>query len=398
MRIALGLACLTLTALLAAQALGLVPDADSAVREGRKALCESVAVPCSLAAQREDLPTLRTIISALVARNRAIDSAAVRHANGRVLVEAGAHGSKWQTDIAASDHRQQVEVPIYQGKRRWGTVEIRFAAAEAGFMPDWWSSPMLRLIIFVSAAGMLIYTAYLKRILTHLDPSSVIPDRVRTTLDALAEGVLLLDKQQRIVMANAAFAKNVGRSAKELQGIRATEMQWSVPHAQDRPESFPWDCAIEQGISQTGVLLGMQSNSEGSRTFVVNTVPILAGDGKQRGALATFDDVTSIEQKNLQLEEMLDTLRTSRDEIHRQNRELNLLARQDPLTGCLNRRSFFTEFETAWNAAAVRGELLSCVMVDIDHFKSINDTHGHSTGDQVLQQFAETLRAGDATR
>jgi diguanylate cyclase (GGDEF)-like protein len=109
-------------------------------------------------------------------------------------------------------------------------------------------------------------------------------------------------------------------------------------------------------------------------------------------AAAAFETVAEVEQKNAQLRKLLGKLQRSRTEIQRQNRHLRDLATKDPLTGCLNRRAFFPEFETHWAAAHQAGHPLSCVMVDVDHFKAINDTHGHSTGDVVLKQVAATLR------
>src|SRR5262249_62274108 len=121
------------------------------------------------------------------------------------------------------------------------------------------------------------------------------------------------------------------------------------------------------------------SQNDGQRTFAVNSTPIVGADGTRRGALATFDDVTSIEKKNQKLEEMLKVLNDSRDEIHRQNEELTLLATRDPLTSCLNRRSFFNQLNTVWKAANTHERPLACAMVDIDHFKAVKGTHRHAT-------------------
>jgi diguanylate cyclase (GGDEF)-like protein/PAS domain S-box-containing protein len=72
--------------------------------------------------------------------------------------------------------------------------------------------------------------------------------------------------------------------------------------------------------------------------------------------------------------------------------ELTRLAVTDPLTGLWNRRHT-SELLAADLAQAQRhGQALSLLMLDIDHFKSINDTHGHQTGDQVLIEVAELLR------
>jgi len=136
----------------------------------------------------------------------------------------------------------------------------------------------------------------------------------------------------------------------------------------------------------------MKDEADTARTFRVNCTPILGGDGSRRGALATFDDVTTIEEKSARLRQMLDMLQQSRDEINRQNQELQQLATTDPLTLCMNRRSFFAAFETHWSSSKRYNHPLACIMVDVDHFKRINDRHGHSTGDQVLRHVAELLR------
>ena len=127
---------------------------------------------------------------------------------------------------------------------------------------------------------------------------------------------------------------------------------------------------------------------------MVNATPVLGSDGKPRGAMATFDDVTSIEEKNQQLEEMLQSLKTSFEDVRQKNMELKVLAARDPLTGCLNRRSLFDAFVVEWQSAAAQGSFLSCIMVDVDHFKLVNDEHGHAAGDEVLQKLSAALLEG----
>jgi diguanylate cyclase (GGDEF)-like protein len=75
------------------------------------------------------------------------------------------------------------------------------------------------------------------------------------------------------------------------------------------------------------------------------------------------------------------------------------VARTDPLTGLLNRRSFEEQLRREWAQAVHDDYPLSCVMIDIDYFKSINDREGHAAGDQALRQVSATLafqaRPGD---
>jgi len=79
--------------------------------------------------------------------------------------------------------------------------------------------------------------------------------------------------------------------------------------------------------------------------------------------------------------------------------ELTRLATTDPLTGISNRRRFFERLELEWSRARRHSRPLSILMFDLDHFKRINDTHGHAVGDSVLiglcGQAGEILRSED---
>ena len=67
------------------------------------------------------------------------------------------------------------------------------------------------------------------------------------------------------------------------------------------------------------------------------------------------------------------------------------LSLKDPLTGLSNRRHFRSVLDRTIDMVARSGEPALLLMVDIDHFKMVNDTHGHPAGDQVLQAVAQTL-------
>ncbi len=75
-----------------------------------------------------------------------------------------------------------------------------------------------------------------------------------------------------------------------------------------------------------------------------------------------------------------------------QNREITLLSITDPLTGCYNRHHMNSKLPTEMQRSERYGHPLSVILCDIDHFKQINDTYGHSIGDLVLKEFATCLR------
>ncbi|MEZ6070347.1 MAG: diguanylate cyclase [Pirellulales bacterium] len=77
----------------------------------------------------------------------------------------------------------------------------------------------------------------------------------------------------------------------------------------------------------------------------------------------------------------------------RRERQLREMSERDSLTGVLNRRTFFGHFAREWARSQRHGSPLSVVLLDVDFFKKLNDTYGHSTGDVVLQQVARTLTA-----
>lgn len=76
------------------------------------------------------------------------------------------------------------------------------------------------------------------------------------------------------------------------------------------------------------------------------------------------------------------------DHVERLRRERD----EDVLTGCLNRRGFFSAVESRIDEISNRDHFV--LLVDLDHFKDINDTYGHAVGDEVLHLFAKTLREG----
>ncbi len=96
---------------------------------------------------------------------------------------------------------------------------------------------------------------------------------------------------------------------------------------------------------------------------------------------------------------MVEQLEAYRQRILGQNRELERLATTDPLTGVYNRR-YFMEFATKEFLRSQRySHVFSAIQMDIDHFKKVNDTHGHAVGDEVLKSFTvsclEVLRECD---
>ncbi len=393
-RISLGLVLLTISILLVGDIFFRLGDQSArAILDARKQLCESLAVQFSVLISQRDTRAIESTLNTVVRRNEAILSAALRANSGEILVEAGVHDRYWKKQPFDKSTPTHAQVPLFNGTEPWGTVEVRFTPMDKSGVLNALSKPFFGLMLFVAVMGFGAYLLFMKRTLRHLDPAAVIPDRVKTALDVLAEGVVLVNEKSEIVLANSAFLHKLGEADKSLLGRNLSDMKWRTLDGERKATELPWQHALETAESALGVPLSL-ATPDGIRTFVVNGSPILDDAGAARGAMVTFDDITELEKKNDELKSMLDSLQTSQKEVNQQNEKLQILATRDPLTSCLNRRSFNERCEQALDSAEREGSPLSCIMMDIDHFKSINDTFGHAVGDKVILQVVKATRSG----
>jgi diguanylate cyclase (GGDEF)-like protein len=98
------------------------------------------------------------------------------------------------------------------------------------------------------------------------------------------------------------------------------------------------------------------------------------------------------EQLEMMVHERTHELEDALQELERTNRELQTLSVKDALTNVFNRRFFNQKIVDEWQKVSENTRSLVLLMIDIDHFKRINDTHGHLCGDQVLVRVAALLR------
>ena len=128
-------------------------------------------------------------------------------------------------------------------------------------------------------------------------------------------------------------------------------------------------------------------------------MPLHDRDGRLAGMVWVDDP----EDRELPSDESLQALRAfanqamSAIESARQLDSLRHLAAHDPLTGLRNRRGFEQGIDANLDALGSAGEL-SLLVLDLDHFKRVNDSLGHDAGDEVLRRFADVLRTAERCR
>jgi diguanylate cyclase (GGDEF)-like protein/PAS domain S-box-containing protein len=399
-RLSIGLSLLTVSLLLVADFLGFIPNSKLAEFNARKAIAESLAVQVSADVMKGDIGSVTLLMRSLQQQNQSINSLGLRTIDKQLISSAGDHLNHWQSSDEGASTIANVQVPIHGRNGRWGALEVSFKPINGDGSVFERASSIITIIIFILTVGFFVYWMFLKRALNELDPSAVIPDRVSAALNILSEGLVILDKSGRIVFVNKTFENKLGQPSKTLIGINLSDLDWRDTGSENSDESYrlPWQLLLD-GFTVEHSHLKLYTKLKEHLSFAVNIAPIQGTKGDVRGAIVTFDDLTELENKNIVLERALGQIKHSQQEITRQNKKLQVLATRDPLTGLLNRRSLFEGFVTLLNEMEESDGTLSCIMLDIDHFKSVNDHFGHATGDLVIKSLAqilnETARSGD---
>ncbi|MEQ1827037.1 MAG: diguanylate cyclase, partial [Pirellula sp.] len=232
------------------------------------------------------------------------------------------------------------------------------------------------------------FSFFLSRALSVLDPKSAVPKRVRNTLDTIVGGVVILDSAGKILLVNESFAKCVDLSTDQLMGQTLSSLPWR----NDAEGEWPWDFVLREHTQRTAVKVHLTVANTKERSFVVNATPVLDGGERVSGALISFEDITVMEEQRRTLLQTMSDLETSKEQIRRQNEVLHELASRDGLTGALNRRALYEKIDSIWSVRNNQDLGLITIMMDVDHFKKLNDQHGHAAGDSVLKGLVKTVQ------
>ena len=301
-RLCMGLVGITTSALLVACFLEIVPDVVAVKREARATLAETVAIDSARLLRDDDLSGFEVLLGLLVERNDDLLSAGLRATNRGLLVEAGLHDHNWKSMPGEFSTDSQLRVPIRARNLEWGQLEMRFTPLAT---PGWIGviiNPWSKLVAFMGATCFIAFFLYLGKMLKQLDPARAVPSRVRSALDTMAEGLLVIDGKDHIVLANQAFAQLVGTTPESLVGKFPHELGWSRGEEQlGKGAEFPWTKTQTDGLMQRNAILQLRDAHNATRTFKVNCSPVLSNNNKYGGVLVSFDDVTELRKKEVEL-------------------------------------------------------------------------------------------------
>jgi len=300
-RVALGQAGIIISLVMLAGYLGIIPDKVSAMRNSRASLAETIAVYSSALVVKADIRRLKEDLNLIVERNDDLLSIALHRENGRYLVATNSHETQWQSMAGKYSKDNQLRVPILAEDEKWGQLELRFKSINDGFAGISKDS-LLIITLFMGISCFIVFYFYLGKVLRHLDPSQAIPGRVRAALDTMAEGLLVIDRKEQIVLANKAFSDILGKSPDDLLGTKTSELPWQDKEGNKiSKDNRPWMQALKSGKVQTDTTLQIQLTEQHKLSFKVNCSPVLGAEGKYAGVLVSFNDVTRLEEQEVEL-------------------------------------------------------------------------------------------------
>ena len=247
----------------------------------------------------------------------------------------------------------------------------------AGSQP-WMVWTALALMVVLSGLAGAIVQRLRTNAVTRARKDEVIPGELamlRAVIANMPDTIFVKDAESRFVLANLAAAKNVGaNNSAELLG--KTDFDF-----------FPKEIAEVFFENERRVLDGCMTHvnkeeritdASGTTRYLLTTkVPLTDYTGKTNGLVGIGRNVTELKAVESQLENARD--------------ELAFKAAHDALTGLINRAAILEHLDRELARCAREKGSVAVLLADLDHFKKINDTYGHATGDEVLRETAHRL-------
>ncbi|GAB4387748.1 MAG: hypothetical protein Kow0025_03060 [Thermodesulfovibrionales bacterium] len=194
--------------------------------------------------------------------------------------------------------------------------------------------------------------------------------------ESIRDPFCIIDRDFTIVMANEEYARNKGRPVRELAGRTC----FDTFHG--RREPCP-DCVVQKTLlsGDPCAKVKLERLADGSEAWLETfTYPIFAEgrSGQVAHVIEYMRDITGYKKAEMERKRLIDNL--------------GYLSMTDSLTAALNRRALVERLECEISRARRYGSPLSVILLDIDGFKDVNDTHGHVAGDRVLRAVSDTLK------
>lgn len=204
--------------------------------------------------------------------------------------------------------------------------------------------------------------------------------------DLLPCGVLITDPSCKIDYCNTQLADIIGCSAVDVVGRNINDLLTKGSKILFQQIALP---SVLNNYRFDEVQLNFTDEEH-------NKIPIILFARRDEGSP---DNIFWCSFSAVERNKLLETLHDSKKELEKTNSQLANLSKTDELTGCYNRREMIYQLRMMRRQAERIKSSFAVVILDLDHFKKVNDNFGHIEGDSILKQFAQLLknnaRAGD---
>jgi diguanylate cyclase (GGDEF)-like protein/PAS domain S-box-containing protein len=198
-------------------------------------------------------------------------------------------------------------------------------------------------------------------------------ERAQITLQSIGDGVITTDEHSRVEYLNPVAEELTGWRVEDAMGRNLDDIFRAFHEETCEPLENPLASAIRRLRPVKSVRPMLFIRRDGNEIYIESTAsPIRDGTGTVTGGVLVFHDVS--ESREL-------------------NRRLSYHASHDVLTGLVNRREFENRLERALRSAKARETSYALCYLDLDQFKIVNDTCGHSAGDALLGQVGQLLKS-----
>ncbi len=196
-------------------------------------------------------------------------------------------------------------------------------------------------------------------------------ERIRITLNSIGDAVIATDTQGKITLLNPVAEDLTGWRASDAIGKPIETVMQLIDGEAGRPVQNPIRLALkEERIVGMALNTFLARGTNASIGVEDSAAPIVDQDGNITGAIIVFHDVS---------------------EARAMATKMTHLAQHDPLTNLPNRILLYDRIQQALSVSRRDASTVALFLLDIDHFKQINDVHGHLVGDALIQQVAQAL-------
>ena len=234
---------------------------------------------------------------------------------------------------------------------------------------------------FLAAGAIFTYAQLRHRLF------DIMPVARHAVVDGMRDGVMVLDIEDRIIDMNPAAQNILGVGMRDSLGKPANA---ALP---------VWTEVQQQAVEKGDAVIEFVMEEAGLRQIDLTMTVMHDKRNQPGGKLIILRDVTHLKKIEESLRKTNQDLLSKIEEIQALQEKLQQQAIHDPLTGLYNRRFLEETLSRELAQARRANEPMSLAMLDIDHFKKINDTYGHAVGDLFLMALGDLLenktRAGD---